>query len=454
MPFAGSFVPSFPAEAARILKNGFADNIGRTLSPLLATAMWNQVALASQGQTISDLANLNGDNEDTFGLARSLLSQVYVPLGDGDVAVLDTAKYTPFSPFLQAEGLSKGFIENVQGAGPLGTAVTPFLNYLSNFAFNTPSMQITQKHLAGTDPFTGRVTMEDGVQKPLLDLVKDAAGLFVPRAISRPIEQYNRVQETPMSPITKRNISAVEGLLNTVGINVRGLSKEENVANLALRFMYKKEREAFIKNYISLDKDIRHDIYELSNMEAHSTEWADKVRDIRDDLMDQKPNELKLGTETIKLKKYPRSVQQKLVNNIITKAANNMFNVVEEMAPMRRLRFLRAVRQTWDRDEPAYRHAFTTFTNEKYLNRLSDMGELGDVFAEAMEMAENTGDTNFQHDMRTVATALAWRARQLRSNNRNRARRLARSLIRSTRGDYKKRLMTLFATQSGLLDMP
>jgi len=454
MPFAGSFVPSFPAEAARILKNGFADNIGRTLSPLLATAMWNQVALASQGQTVSDLANLNGDNEDTFGLARSLLTEVYIPLGDGDVAVMDTGKFTPFSPFFQAEGLSKSFVENVQRAGPAGVAVTPLLNYLSNFAFNTPSMQITQKYLAGADPFTGRVTMEDGVTKPLLNLVKDAAGLFIPRAISRPIEQFNRVRETPLSPITQRNVSAVEGLLNTVGINVRALSKDENVANLALRFMYKKEREAFIKNYISLDKDVRNDIYELSNLEVHSTEWVDKLKEIRDDLMDQKPDELRIGGEVIKLKKYPATVQKKIVDRVIAKASNNIYNVVEEMSPIRRLHFLRAVKQTWDREEPVYKHGITTFTSKRYLNRISDLGELGDLFTEAMEMSEKSTDTGFQNDMRTVATALAWRARQLLSNNRNRTRRLAQSLIRSTKGDYKKRLMTLFATQAGLQGTP
>lgn len=450
MPLAGSFVPSFPAEAARILKNGFADNIGRTLSPLLATAMWNQTQLAANGQTISDLANLQGGNDDPFGLLRAMVSQTLIADGEGGYYSLDTMKYTPFAPFMRAEGISKPFIEQVQRAGPLGAAVTPLLNFASNFVGNTPTSQLVQKHLGGTDSFTGRVTYSDGVRNTLGSLTKDLAGLYVPKTISRPMEQYNRVRQTPTSTITNRNITALEGTLNTIGINVKSLSKEENVANLALRFMYKRERQAFIKNAISFDGDIKSDIYELNHINVNTTEWQDKLKSITDDLMKQGPDELRIGTEVIKLKKFPENRRKKIVKRIIAKASNNMFNVVEEMAPRRRLHFLRAIKQTWDRDEPAYQHALRTFTTSKFLKKASDIGDLSEVFVEAMEMEENSVDPEFKSDLRSIGIGVAWRVRQLKSNNKDRVRRMARELINATKGDYKKRLMTLFSQYSHL----
>jgi hypothetical protein len=454
IPFLGSFVPSFPAEAARIVRNGLSDSVGRTLAPLMATATWNQVVLASQGMDISDLSNINNGVENPLELVKSLCTQVLMPLGGGEIATIDTMKWSPFSVFMEPEGLSRGRLEDVADQGLLGSVAALPMNFASNFVLNTPLTQIIQEHVAGVDPFTGRVNTDTGVRKPLMNFLKDVTKMYIPKAISRPYEYYKRVSESPTSVLTKSNVSALEGILRTAGIRLDLRSKDEQVAGLVLRFMYKNERESFIKNYISMDDDTKLGVWELNNMAEHSTEWAEKLDELSEEVLSKRPKELKIGTETIKLDRYNTSEKQKIVKRLIARAANNIFNVVEEMDPIRKLHMMRAVKHTWDKDEPVYKHALKSLTHGDFVSKLNDVGRIAEIYADAIELADGTVDEEFRRDMQTVARAMVARTLQIRSRSGNRNAAMARALIRASRGDKRRLLMELWAKKAGLLDRP
>jgi len=452
VPFLGSFVPSFPAEAARIMKNGLGDSVGRTFAPLMATAMWNQTALASQGMDISDLANINNGVDNPLDMLKALCTQVLMPMGGGRMATIDTMKWSPVSVFLEPEGLAKGRLDDVADQGLLGSVASIPMNFASNFALNTPLTQIIQEHVAGVDSFTGRVNTDTGVRKPLMNFLKDVTKMYVPKAISRPYEYYKRVSETPTSVITKRDVSALEGILRTAGIRLDIRGKDEQIASLVLQFMYKDERESFIKNSITMDDDMKLGAWELANMAEHSTEWAEKLDELSEEMLRRRPKELKIGTETVKLERYSASEKQKIVKRLITKASNNIFNVIEEMDPIRKLHMMRAVKHTWNKDEPAYQHALKSLTQGDFVSKLTDVGRIAEIYTDAVEMAENTVDEEFKRDMMTVARTMVARTIQLRARSGDRNAAMARALISASRGDVKRRLMEVFAKRAGLLE--
>jgi len=451
-PLIGSFVPSFPAEAARIIKNGMMENPGRIFSPLISMATANSAALMSQGMMLSDYANITG-NESGWEQLRGMLTGLIIPTGHGNFTRFDMTDFTPFGPFMESSSMFKTLTDTMAKDSMLAQAAIPAVNFMSNFVLNTPGMQATQKLATGVDPWSGKVTYQRGLGDGLASLAKSGANLFLPAAVTQTYETVAAWRDSPTSLITQRNIRGVDAALRLVGVRSSTLGKKQQKAHLALGFMNESTRLELIKAYEELPREFKHKVYMLGeHFDARDPEQQQEYKALVDERMKQVGDTLQVGNQKWDMSKsvYSEVEKKKRAAQIFNMLHRNINKTIERIPVSRKLKFARAVKNTWGMDEPEYKHTVLSLSDPRYLASQHDLETLMAVWKEATQMGEKTTDEQFLGDLGAIKGGLLLRMRDLIPRTADRRKQLVRQILDSTKGNLDANLNKLFLQSVGL----
>jgi hypothetical protein len=442
VPIAGAFVPSFPAEAARMISNGLKHSPARTTAPIWGTQLWNTGVLASQGLDPSDMGNMF-NTEDSFDMFRVMSTMPLFPAGNGEVYAMDATNFSPWSPMFESTGGTKLISEHVT------PALKPLLNYAGNFVFNTPGTSLAAKYVMGVNSHTGEVTYRGGdFGAVAANVGKDAATLFLPKIFTRPYQEYQRYKNTPASLITKRNVTLIDAAMRSVGIKLDRNSNKQKRAYLALSYLNEDIRSTFIKDFITREPEFMRDVYMMKDLKFGSQEYRSKLEALVDIETDRFKGKITIGNQTFDANSTD-AARQKAARSIINMTTKNIEQTIESINPSRRVPFLRALYSTWGKDNVEYKHALRTVTDPNYTESIQDIVAIQDLFIAATNMRNKTLSAEFRNDMSAVSASALHRGFKLMRGSRRAD--YVSLLMNSTEGKRDRKMSELFARQIGLL---
>jgi hypothetical protein len=254
----GAFVPSYAAEAGRILRNTIRKDPARFLAMHAVVPILNMSNMVANGVLPADYFETS--NADTFfEQFREFATALRVDVPElGVHGRLNMYQATPLAPFLNSSGLLKRPIDRwllptlEDTVGGVPTAIAALIaNYGSQFVLNNPLIGVGQRMGLQMDPLTGEALRYKDVFSLNGLWENELARLIVPNTIANATPAT--IDLNVPHPITGATKTWDEAAAQLLGPNWKRYSPQERAASMIIRYMKPKEREEMTKEALGFD---------------------------------------------------------------------------------------------------------------------------------------------------------------------------------------------------------
>lgn len=416
LPVVGSFVPGYPAEAARIGWNIMRENPGAIVNYFMAIGAWNSAALFSSGMMPSDALQM-GNDKSTMDFMRRMFFSVMIPSDDG-MQSLDLTQFTTAAPFLQPSGIGAPAVSAAgdwldSKMGPLSLPVQMMGNWISSFVANTPISSSLTRYGMGVDPFSKELVYQNSTTgETLAKAGKEFLSYFTPATFVNWASEASDYARGPISLITRHNSSGLERAARGLsGLNLRNVTRNEAMARILLEHGGKNLAAQMYVEGLGVDElEYKSTVFQLREAPTEA-EVSRLFREAQEMARGMTKKSMVIGGQRFTWEMD----DQELAEKVIRDASADIYGTIERLPVDRLVAAARQLSAGIGRPtDPEMRHIWRCLTDPRYLSSKDDAGVLTDAAIAAQEYADSAADPYAQRQFERVVSALSGRLWQLR----------------------------------------